>query len=604
MQSHVFKGTLSRLVIALVGSLIIALACGVITLSGELYSPSFHFRHQTDALLRFEMALSSSPTDLQPDLAWHRGVQQVWGLGIPVLRMPFEAIGKRFGLDMFPDRIVFCFALALLLYLAHTVGLLRDNHLSYDTITVNRRMIIYPLMIAAFPPFMTICRGPFFVYEEAAAYGYVVSSISILCSLIYYYKPSWTFAIGAGISSGLCALVRPTCAIYGMIAMCLCLKQPTKEAKWSKCICGVIYLLSAALMLYTNYKRFGSALEFGHKINFTGPELVQASRFTYEYANEPLIPAAKELLGALFLNSALSDDISKSTFPLMSTTPRWRYFYHTLYDPSYLGLMSFAMLLLCRIQSQRLTSASKALTISFVTLCVFIGATGSIAQFLFYLRFHAIFSRYLVDFAPAFAFVLIGLFETLCLTRSNQLRCKWLVDGLPTVIIMSWWLWQNTNCKFRRESAGYSYSQIHQSYYTLRRLPAVWPSSYRVGSMTSPIADVSVNGDGWNYANGDLYHGAASFVIPSARQVCLLVSGVPIGELSAHRLEDTVALQVGSKSIRPDVVSAETPGVMLRYNIPLDKTFAGPISLFLSIGTTPDGIRRFTLCKLIELSWN
>src|ERR1041385_2270998 len=73
------------------------------------YSAGLPLRAQTDALLRGEFALSRNPADLTLvpwDLCWSQGgVQQVWGLGIPFWRLPWEGLAKLAGLQMFPDRI-------------------------------------------------------------------------------------------------------------------------------------------------------------------------------------------------------------------------------------------------------------------------------------------------------------------------------------------------------------------------------------------------------------------------------------------------------------------------------------------------------------------
>ena len=47
-----------------------------------------------------------TPADLGYDMAWVKGgVQQVWGLGVPTWRLPYEALAKLFGYDAFPDRL-------------------------------------------------------------------------------------------------------------------------------------------------------------------------------------------------------------------------------------------------------------------------------------------------------------------------------------------------------------------------------------------------------------------------------------------------------------------------------------------------------------------
>src|SRR6266850_5511584 len=78
--------------------------CGVIPAWGEWYSASSYYREQAAALLRGDLAISHNPADLRMDLCWaQNGVQQVWGLGIPIWELPFDLLGRLFGLSTFPE---------------------------------------------------------------------------------------------------------------------------------------------------------------------------------------------------------------------------------------------------------------------------------------------------------------------------------------------------------------------------------------------------------------------------------------------------------------------------------------------------------------------
>ena len=80
-------------------------ATGLVPQWGLWYGPSPYYREQTEALLRGSLALHSTATAMTSDLAWHNGgVQQVWGLGVPVWRLPFELLAKLAGQRAFPDR--------------------------------------------------------------------------------------------------------------------------------------------------------------------------------------------------------------------------------------------------------------------------------------------------------------------------------------------------------------------------------------------------------------------------------------------------------------------------------------------------------------------
>ena len=67
------------------------LVTGLIPGWGQWYSANFAYRRQTEAMLQGSFALDSDPRRLGYDMAWAEGgVQQVWGLGVPGWRLPFE----------------------------------------------------------------------------------------------------------------------------------------------------------------------------------------------------------------------------------------------------------------------------------------------------------------------------------------------------------------------------------------------------------------------------------------------------------------------------------------------------------------------------------
>src|SRR5881398_3054383 len=84
---------------------------------GAWYSGDFSYRLQTQAFLRGALALQPVPHGLRYDWAWGHGAQQVWGLGMPLVRLPFEAAARRFGAFGFPDGICFLIFYAGIIWL-------------------------------------------------------------------------------------------------------------------------------------------------------------------------------------------------------------------------------------------------------------------------------------------------------------------------------------------------------------------------------------------------------------------------------------------------------------------------------------------------------
>src|SRR5689334_16258389 len=92
---------------------------GLVPEWGRWYSDNLAYRFQTDALIHGALAIDTTPTGgkLLWDMLWsEQAVHQVWGLGVPIWRFPFELIAHLVGLRFFPDRFAFAAALAIVSY--------------------------------------------------------------------------------------------------------------------------------------------------------------------------------------------------------------------------------------------------------------------------------------------------------------------------------------------------------------------------------------------------------------------------------------------------------------------------------------------------------
>src|SRR5215472_3065324 len=88
---------------SLVLSLVVLCGTGLIPNFEAQYSNSLPYRWQTEALLHGRLALSEEVSRLDWDHAYGRSgdVQQIWGLAVPIWRLPFEALAKLAGLSAF-----------------------------------------------------------------------------------------------------------------------------------------------------------------------------------------------------------------------------------------------------------------------------------------------------------------------------------------------------------------------------------------------------------------------------------------------------------------------------------------------------------------------
>jgi len=210
---------------------------GLIPAWGQWYSESEHHRAQVNALLQGRLALSHDPARLDFDLAWAEGgVHQVWGLGVPLWRLPFELVVRLVGTEGFPDMLAFAAALALAawaLWQALLGGLWRRaNGDSLPEAVAAQRLadgdsaawvawlIGASGLALLFPPFLNLLSAQFAIYQEVIAYEYVFGVVLIACLMALVQWPTVGRYWGLCALAGLGGLVRPTLVLHG-IAMLL-----------------------------------------------------------------------------------------------------------------------------------------------------------------------------------------------------------------------------------------------------------------------------------------------------------------------------------------------------------------------------------------------
>ena len=404
-----------RTVCGIAFALLVVLSSGLIDGWGQWYSPSSHYRRQTESLLRGTLALSRSPTDTTHDLTWSEGgVHQVWGLGVPLWRLPFEAVARVFGFQAFPDRLAFAAALALWAVIVLSL-LTPAKHPSETSEASHGRNSLIVGLILLCPVILELCNSRFDIYEEAVAYEYLFGT-GILAGLLTHLRSStYRGAVLLALFAGLGPLIRPTLIFYGVgTVAALILVQPKARTLRGIIAIGSAFAMGPLLVLATNHLRFGHPMEFGHQLNLQHLfGSMYATRFDHPFQKEPLMSSARELIGLLFGTPDLNDfDLyRKGFFPAQSPTVRWRNLYLRTYDVSWLvGMVAGAGFAVRSIRFLRSSAPSGdrtrhqgAVTAAIWSLCATIPLCG------FYLRNEVISSRYLIDFAPAFVAALSAL---------------------------------------------------------------------------------------------------------------------------------------------------------------------------------------------------
>lgn len=403
----------------------VTLLTGLIPRWGCWYSDCLGLRQQTNALLEGRLALSESPFALEHNLAWSQGgVHQVWGLGVPVWRLIFEAPARVFGHLAFPDRLAFTAALILT-----ALVVIRSMAEASTVIRAERdkRMELLggAILLLFFPPFIRLLQSEMSVYEEVVAYTILYGIVQLSLLVRFLRRPSALAWVVLWVFAGLGALLRPTLVFYGLATVGIAWfaarrnggmrpdGKPLFLSAWQKLAGPGAYGFAAALLFFTNSARFGDGFEFGHRLNLQTrlPGNMYATRFDFPFQSEPISSAAKELFGALFLASAIDhnaryDWYRPGIFPGQSRTPRFREFYLATFHSPYFPLIVWgwlpALLMIFRLPNASrerrpwLASGDHG----WIALWSLI-ATVQLA--IFYLRTPAISSRYMLDFAPAFA---------------------------------------------------------------------------------------------------------------------------------------------------------------------------------------------------------
>ena len=356
------------------------------------YAANGAYRAQVDAFLQGRLALSRAPEAIQHDFAWTgSGVQQVWGLGVAMWMTPFELFGRVIGLTPFPDRV------ALLVWIAASVFLAlrawRDESWWVRAGSVGATVLL--------PAFVTLVRGRLGVYEEAAAYSYGAAMILLGALACFAKQPTRARYLALVAIAGLGGFVRPTVWFYGLATAIVA------SAMWRRrrdLVLGAVLFTAGGGALYaTNAARFGSGMEFGHRLNLEAlPGNLYATRFSYPFERVGVIAAGEELVGSFFgqpERHPRTTFYGKHLHVMQSEVPRWREYYFTTFSWPYVPLLVLGIVLAWRRRDGpwRWLAAWAAI--------------GGVPLLAFYLRSPSVSSRYQMDLAPAFAAVLLVVWQ-------------------------------------------------------------------------------------------------------------------------------------------------------------------------------------------------
>jgi hypothetical protein len=395
----------------------LAYTTGLVPNWGQWYSrPSDakwapNFRSQTDAFFHGRISLDSSPYGLRNDLVWDKGgVQQVWGLGVPAFRFIFEVLARATGFDWFPDRITFLIAYAACaFFVVRTfIGRMEDINSSNERsagLVILLGTFVSLLFIMA-PPFVTLLRTTFDIYEEVAAYSYLYGIFLFALFVRVGRQPTLGKVVFLALWAGIGPIIRPTLVFYGAIALALIgvlvWRSPARRRLLVSMIS--IYGLCGIMVCFSNWWRFGSPVEFGHRLNICYKDHnVFQLRFGCPWEHEPITSAAIDEFGSLFFVQHLNGDdyYAPNCVAGQSPTYHWHNMYFSTFDWLYLllGLASVGFWLVNwkRFRTMWRQDPQQRPFLLAVPWSVL----SFLCLFAFYLWSPSMSSRYILDFLPA-----------------------------------------------------------------------------------------------------------------------------------------------------------------------------------------------------------
>jgi hypothetical protein len=416
---------------------------GIYDDSNHLYSPDLQLRAQTEALLHGRLSLYDSPVNNDGDLDWGEGLQQHWGLGVPMLRLPFEFVSQKIaGAQGFPDRAVLLifFVGVIFIFLA---ALRSCSRIFSDTTFEPRAQRIFDFSVLfslfLFPAFLRLLAVRMEVYEEVAVYAVLWQFLIVSLLLLSVAKPSFWRLVLLSLPCAAAIFVRPTVVLPAFVALFAASVSFFRRhhAKTSLAFVWVIFSLGIVLQLATNKIRYGAYTEFGHSLSIHQVTPLHFSvLFDNPFGEEPLASAALELGSALFSTANLNnwDFFRRGIFRFQSPTLRFREFYFDTFERYTLILLVaggvLALFLGSKLPSDRraqLRNDPRGLPLLLWCLLSFF------SLFIFYLRAPVLSSRYFLDFFPAVILALYSYWLTTWRSLALRLPQKFL---LPSAVAM------------------------------------------------------------------------------------------------------------------------------------------------------------------------
>jgi hypothetical protein len=555
------------------------------------YSANGAYRAQVDALLDGRLALSPSPDALAHDLAWTpSGVQQVWGLGVPLWQTPFEVLARIIGQDPFPDRIAMLVWIALAWFV-----LIRAFRREGEPWWIAGGCV---LITALLPAFVTMVRGRMGVYEEASVYAYTAALILLGGLVSFVRTPTRNRYLLLLLAAGLTGLLRPTVWFYGLgtavLATAIYVRAHGRRVLPIAALGAGLFIAGGATLYATNAARFGRGTEFGHQLNIESlPGNIVATRFSYPFQRVGSIEAGVELAGSLFgrpERNATRGFYERDLHAGQSEVVRWREYYFTTFSWPYLPVLLAGLVLGVlawkRREDERWLAAWAVI--------------GTVPLAVFYLHSPSISSRYELDLAPGIAALLVIAWRG---------GARWMIARrrgviAPAVLIVLW-LAAIVTSKTRgriaadlldRDAAARTRAALSR----VEQRPHDLPGEY---ALSDPKLETYLDADGKPpelYLNGSGWDRTTGRVAPAVQ---LYLSDPAFVEIEVEPASAEVRVAIGLVHLTLASTEPTERGARLRFTVPEGTTRPGLQVAFLAFGPDTELDRPQTDIVVRRVRW-
>jgi len=396
---------------------------------GEWYAPVQeppYITLQDRAFLSGHFALVPHPSGGGNDYNWGRGgMHQAWGLGVPIVALPFHVVARMLGAPGFPDGLRFLVLYAatavVLAYALHRAA--RDEPGGLVTGTAAAGFVM------VFPTFVGLVTSRFLIYEQTIAVAALwdVLLLAGLVAVVTRCTPVRLALVCA--AAGFSLAIRPPTAVFGLTTVLLALLVAWRRRLGWRALVAAAFAYGAGLSAFFvgNDLRFGSPFDAGYATSVSGAFVNRLTRWGLPFAKVPFLVAAKEMFATLFLLEPVRTQIAiggprppirpfmnvelwdEYYAPPPSVRPyavgeRWREYYAPTFNRLILAIWLAAIaVVVFRFVRGRLWRNDRTLDDDLGALVGAWAIPPVVVLFVFYARIGQTVTRYATDFYPAFA---------------------------------------------------------------------------------------------------------------------------------------------------------------------------------------------------------